>query len=451
MTTATFHPSRLYGTASVPPAKSEAHRALLLAALGKGCCRLHGFPPPLCEDTQAMLNGLAAMGAKVSHEGEVLVVEPAPPVLETDEVKTFHVNACAAALRMLIPAFWARGQAVRITMEPGLFARPLDAFVPLAEQIGGRMALSPAMAGKPAVVEISGKLDAGEYQVDGTVSSQFASGLLIALSCATDASGKPSPSRLTLTKPIVSRPYLDMTLIQMERFGAPCPETEEGVFAISSDGRKNPVKAAVGGDWSQAAVLLCANALGSGTMVHGLELPKAGELPLQGDSEILEILRQMGLFVSQMGEDLYVTNPSRSGLMPLLLDCTAIPDIAPILALTCSQACGKSTLTGVKRLRVKECDRLSATEDLLVQMGVSVSVSADSDVLIIEGQGKQGEESRLKGGFTADARGDHRMVMLLATAALIADKPITVRGIEALDKSWPGFMETYRALGGVVS
>ena len=447
MTTATFHPARLHGTAPVPPAKSEAHRALLLAALGRGVCRLHGFPPPLCDDTEAMINGISALGACVEREGDVLVVTPAPPAPALAEPQTFHVNACAAALRMLIPAFWARGQSVRITMEEGLFARPLDAFAPLAERIGGSLTLTPPTNGCPAAVELRGKMDAGLYEIDGTLSSQFASGLLVSLSHGMDTTGRLAPSQLTVTRPIVSRPYLDMTLAQMKRFGIGYQEREEGVFTLLPAESRNPDDIDVAGDWSQGAVLLCANAMGNGVAVQGLHEPMAGKPLMQGDARIVEILKSMGLSACQRSGVLWMTGIPESGLAPLALDCTDIPDIVPILALTCTQAKGTSVLTGVKRLRVKECDRLDATVGLLTRLGAKIQASGDSDTLTVEGQGT----ATLCGGFTADARGDHRMVMLLATAALIADAPITVTGVNSLDKSWPGFLAAYQALGGMIS
>ena len=129
-------------------------------------------------------------------------------------------------------------------------------------------------------------------------------------------------------------------------------------------------------------------------------------------------------------------------LIASVIDCSDIPDLAPILALTCSQADGISTLTGVSRLRIKESDRLLATQELLSQLGVQTEVSEDSDTLRVWGPVK------LKGGFEADARGDHRLVMFLAAAALVADAPITVHGVECISKSWPGFIQTYQQLGG---
>ncbi|MEA4927397.1 MAG: hypothetical protein VB104_01835 [Candidatus Limiplasma sp.] len=442
MATSTFHAARLKGVASIPPAKSEAHRALLLAALGRGPCLLTGFPLPLCDDTQAMINGVTALGAKVESANDTLLVTPAPAPQPSDQPVPCEVHACAAALRMLIPAFLVRGQAVRFTMEDALFKRPLTAFDPLLAQLGATLIRTPSRQGARATVELSGRMPAGTYTIDGSMSSQFASGLLIALSFATTPEGAPAATALTVTPPIVSRPYLDMTLLQMRRFGAVFEEHGGGLFQLQPLQTDNPKTVDVAADWSQAAVLMCANALGSGVILSRMRAPQAGETLLQGDAQILPLLKEMGMRVRSLREGLLVSCPSHAELCPLQVDCTDIPDLAPILALTCTQAHGVSTLRGVARLRVKECDRLAATRELLTLLGATVDISEDGDTLTIHGP------TALHGGFRADARGDHRMVMLLATAALICDQPITVDGVEAIDKSWPGFPATYQALGG---
>ena len=443
MATSTFQTARLKGIASIPPAKSEAHRALLLAALGKGNCQLNGFPSPLCDDTQAMINGVTALGASVVHNGETLLITPAPLQPANKATVTCEVYACAAALRMLIPAFLSRGQAVRFTMEDALFNRPLSAFDPLIAKLKATLTRMPSTPGTRASVTLQGEMPAGDYEIDGSLSSQFASGLLIALGHARDASGMPAPATLWVKPPIVSRPYLDMTLRLIERFGLTCIEHGGGHFTLTPTALQNPTEVAVSPDWSQAAVLLCANAMGHGVILSQMKEPVCDEPTLQGDSRIVSILRDMGLAVLSIAEGLWVCCPSRAGLTPLTLDCSDIPDLAPILALTCTQAKGMSTLSGVSRLRVKECDRLTATCDLLTQMGAKVELGADGDTLRIYGS------TPLQGGFSADARGDHRMVMLLAVAALLCKEPITVHGVEAINKSWPGFLATYHALGGV--
>ena len=422
MSSVTFSPARLLGDALVPPAKSEAHRALLLAALGKGDCCLNGFPPPLCDDTIAMINGVTALGATVRHEGTQLFVTPAGAPVYGQPMVDCCVHACAAALRMLIPAFLVRGQAVRFIMEQGLYKRPLDAYEPLFSKFGATMLRIANYQDGKACVEIAGRMLAGTYEIDGSRSSQFASGMLIALAHATDEDGRPAPSVLNVRGPIVSRPYLDMTLKLMDHFHAPYTETSEGVFELPPCEQPSPAEAAVTGDWSQAAVFLCMNAMGSDIHISNIH---ADEACLQGDAHVQDVLAAMG-----------------SPLQASDIDCSDIPDLAPILALTCSQAQGVSPLTAVSRLRIKESDRLAATQELLARLGVQTEVSDDSDTLRVFGPVK------LKGGFEADARGDHRLVMFLAAAALIADAPITVHGAECISKSWPGFIQTYLQLGG---
>jgi len=196
---------------------------------------------------------------------------------------------------------------------------------------------------------------------------------------------------------------------------------------------------------------MCANALGSGIMIEGLSLPGADATRLQGDEEILVALRRMGLSFWETRHGLYATNPSRTGLLPIHEDCSGIPDLAPFLALISTQARGTSVLTGVRRLAGKECDRLSAALELLERMGATVRLSGDGDSLIVEGASPAQGMAGLRGGITFDPHGDHRMVMLAVLAASIADSPVSVTGSECLSKSWPGFLEAYQSLGGIVS
>ncbi|MBE5794307.1 MAG: hypothetical protein E7323_06465 [Clostridiales bacterium] len=438
MTTAIFKPARLCGTAPVPPAKSEAHRALLLAALGNSPVTLTGFPPPLCNDTLAMIDGIRGMGATVEQRGETLYIVPAPKAVPGQPMVDCHVHACAAALRMLIPAFLVRGQSVRFWLEPTLFRRPLDAFEPLIAAIGGSMERIPAGENGLCQVIVTGWMKAGSHTIDGSGSSQFASGLLIALAHAMDESCQPAPAHLTVTGPIVSRPYLDMTLSLMQRFAVGYTETSEGEFDLMPRTSGSPATVPVAGDWSQAAVLLCAGAVGQDVQVSGLI---ADETCTQGDAEIVSVLRRMGMTVEEKDGLFRAVRPA-AGLSPITLNCDNIPDIAPIIALTCATIPGVSTLQGVARLRIKECDRLDATCHLLRQMGVVTEVRDEGDTLIVHGG------SPIRGGFEADVSADHRMAMLLAVAGSIADAPITVHGVESLNKSWPGFLQSYKALMG---
>ncbi len=434
MSTAVFAPSRLCGRAAPPASKSEAHRALLTAALGADECSVTGLGSTLCDDTKAMISGIRALGADVRFQNSTAHIAPsAPPPKALCDVKD-----CAAALRMLIPAFLAKGINAEIAIGEGLYNRPLGAFEPLISRLGARLELKPPEKSSRARVFLEGFMPAGEYTIDGSVSSQFVSGMLIALAHAADRNGKPAASRLTVTGMPVSRPYIDMTLDMLRRFGAECSE-HCGVFDISPRIAPSPGSLAISGDWSQAAVLLCANALGGSVTLEGME--QASESP-QGDSQIIDILRRMGMRISRENGAIVAVMPSDQALCPIDLNCEDIPDIAPLIALICARANGRSALAGISRLRIKESDRLATLCGLLSSIGAQAELNG-GELIIVGGK-------PFKGGFTFDARGDHRMVMLAATAALAADSPIEVIGADAVAKSWPDFLDTYRSLGGVI-
>lgn len=436
----TLSPARLRGQALVPPAKSTVHRALISAALGQKPCLLTGFSLPLCDDIQATLNGIAAFGASAKMEGEAIRVFPAPPVGEGERpMVRCRVNACAASLRMLIPVFLARGQRVRLLMEPGLARRPLDAFAPLMERLGASLTPVPAEEEGLCALELNGFMPAGQYEIDGSQSSQFASGMLLALAHGVDEQRRAAPSTLTVTGPIVSRPYLDMTLNCLRQMGTEVQEESEGVFHLIPSGQPAAEQMAMPGDWSQAAVLLCVDAMGGDVALKGMVLDGSDG---QGDAAVAQVLGRMGLQL-QTKNGLLMAHRPAEGLTATEIDCRNIPDLAPILALTCTQARGQSVLRGVSRLRIKECDRLEATCQLLGKLGAEAQVQDEDDTLIVHGP------VHFRGGFQADAWGDHRMAMFLAAAALICDQPITLTGWESVSKSWPGFWDTYRALGGM--
>jgi len=398
-----------------------------------------------------MVNGVTALGGAVEQQGNTLVVRPPGlRIADWGPAAAFHAHACAVALHMLVPVFWTRGQSARVMVDESLASRSLEVLRSLAEQAGATISGHAAEEDEPAWVEVSGKLNAGSYRVEGSLPGQIASGMLIALAHATDEAGKPAPSRLAVTAPMASRPHLNLTLRMLKEFGYNVREEPEGVFAVEPAGfhsgpaephpqlRLNPAEVHMEGDWSLGAALLCANAMGSAVVIQNL---RESASPQRG-ARMLLLLREMGMLVYENRQELYVTCPSRARLLPLAADCEDIPELAPMLALTCTQAHGRSVLSGLGRLREKEGGRLQATVELLRKMGGKASLREDGDALVIEGP------TPLKGGFTADAGGDRQVVQLLAVAALVADGPVTVTGVEALSKAWPGFLETYGALGG---
>ncbi|MEA5016245.1 MAG: hypothetical protein VB099_16960 [Candidatus Limiplasma sp.] len=442
MTCQIFESARLHGSVQVPPAKEEVLRALLLSALGQGSCRIHGLASPLCKEAGNMAQGIAAVGAKASWEGDVLRVEPGPQGPGQGE-EPFRALALSPVWPLLLPALWVRGREAALTLEEEPEPPALLELENLSRQAGCGVTLGQDSE-PPLQIEVYGKLNAGEYQVDSSLGDPLLSGLLMALSHATDGEGKAAPSRLTVTGPMACRAQVDTALEWMRRFGRSYEEKEAGVFTLSPSQERGPEDVKLAGDWVQGAALLCANALGSGVRVENLR-GGSRELGPQREARILDLLGQMGLSVFGNREEWYVTSPSRARLLPLRADCGDVLEVAPLLALLCTQACGESILSGIRGSREAEDTLPEATVELLTRMGARAGLSEEGDALVIHGP------TRLRGGLEADAGGDARIVLLAAFAALVAQGPLAVSGAEVLDESWPGFLAAYQALGGNVS
>lgn len=435
MTCRIFESARLHGSVRVPPAKDEMFRALLLAALGRGHCRVHGLPPALWG--QNMEDSLAALGARASWEGDILRVEPGPQGPGEGPLGPFGPGF---PWPLLAPALWVRGRQAALMLEREPEGPLLTALEGLRGPEDSGITLNRDSQGAALRLEISGKLHAGDYQVEGAVAGPLVPGLLTALSHATDRQGQAAPSRLTVTGPMAHRSRVDRTLEWMGRFGRPYEEKEPGVFILSPSQAAVPEDLELSGDWAQGAALLCANALGSGVRVENLRGSAQGP---GGDARILALLGEMGLSVFGTREEWYLTSPSRAPLLPLKAHCGDVADLSPLLALLCTQAWGESVLSGIGGSGAKGL--AEATVALLTQMGARAALCPQGDALVIRGP------SRLQGGFQVDAAGDTRLVLLAALAALVAEGPLAVSGAEVLDQSWPGFLALYQALGGKAS
>lgn len=419
----TFSPCALSGVAAVPPSKSEAHRRMICAALTPGETRLTGFLPS--RDMTATMDCLSALGASFHVEGETLLVRgcggPAAFAPRMD------CGESGSTLRFLIPLALALGEGGGFLMGGRLGERPLEPYDPILEACGVTSRRESTPQG--VLLTLRGRLRPGNYTLPGDVSSQFVTGMLYALPLL------PGDSTLTVTPPVESAGYIRMTLQCLADSGIRLEETGPYAWRIPGNQRYRATGGALPGDWSQGAVLLCAGALGHPVNVAGLDLAST-----QGDRAALDVLARLGVSFREEGG---VLRPLGGTLRGAAFSGRDIPDIVPVLALACTQAAGESRITGCGRLRLKESDRFAATVELLSALGADLH--GEGDDLVVRGP------TPLKGGVTLSARNDHRLVMLLALAATVADGPLTVQGVEALNKSWPTFLTTYEALGGKVS
>ena len=408
MSLAVISPSVIRGTLTPPPSKSAAHRLLIAAALaGEG--RVRGLS--LSADMEATLRAVRGLGVSVRLDGDAACFAPAPPSSSPSPLPV-DCGESGSTLRFLIPLYAARGIPAVFTGHGRLPERPLGVYADCLPPHGVTLS---AASGLPLTV--TGRLP-------GDVSSQFITGLLFALPlCRED-------SRIRLTTPLESAGYVDMTLQVLRQAGIRVEPLEDGWFIPGSQTYR-PLDTAVESDWSQAAFLLAAGALGGEVTLTGLNPASA-----QGDREALSLFRRFGAAVEEAPGRIVCRKAPLHGID---IDAAQIPDLVPVLAVTAALADGVTHITGAARLRLKESDRLAAVADGIRRLGGRVEEGPDS--LTITGV------SRLAGG-RAEGYNDHRIVMALSMAALGCEAPVTVTDAQSVAKSWPAFFEDYRAIGG---
>ncbi|MBQ3064797.1 MAG: 3-phosphoshikimate 1-carboxyvinyltransferase [Clostridia bacterium] len=419
---------QLHPIITAPPSKSDAHRLLILAALSDP--KRTEPINILCSDTNADIKAtvqcLCALGAVIHTSNDGFSVHPIDRNVTDTETAILFVGESGSTLRFLLPVIGAIGKTVCIKMEGRLPLRPLSPLDKVLTEHGMAICRDD---NDPSLLHISGQLTPGDYVIDGNISSQFISGLLFALPLL------PAPSVLQITGEIASAPYIALTLSAHERFQHTPICTDRGhryyitptVYTAQSEYR-------VEGDYSGAAFLLCAGALGNGITVQGLRKDS-----LQGDRRILSVLSSSGCCVTWNTDNSVTVLPPKDKIyLPIHCDANDIPDLVPPIAVFTCAAKGVSHISGCERLRIKESDRLSATVSLLTQLGASVS--ADDSSITVNGTGC------LSGGI-CEGYNDHRMVMSAALAAQLTEKAITVTDKEAIGKSYPHFFDDIAYLG----
>ena len=414
-------PCHMSGSAAAPASKSEAHRRMICAGLSEGEVRLTGYMESA--DMAATRRCLTALGAEVRSEGDVLTVcggKARPgvmPVLDCGE--------SGSTLRFFVPLAMTLAGGGTFRMHGRLGSRPMDVYRDLFVPQGAMWRMGAGADGA-AELTVYGELEPGHYELPGNVSSQFVSGLLFALPLL------EGDSTLTVTPPVESSGYISMTVKALTESGIQLEETGPYAWRIPGFQRYHAPSGPLHGDYSQAAVLLCAAALGHDITVTGLSSDT-----VQGDRAVLEHLRALGATVEEAEGRVTVRGGNLRGAVLDMHDC---PDIAPMLALVCQFAKGESRLTGCARLKIKECDRMTATVATLNALGGCAHI--DRDDIVIQGV------DELEGGVTLEDYNDHRMVMLATIAATLCREPVTIPGAQALNKSWPEFLQVMKSLGG---
>lgn len=425
--TVTIGARAAHGTAIAPPSKSVSHRMLIAAALAKGESILSGLA--FSEDISATIDVLTALGARfevlddngTANEKTVRVIGCGGAIAEGGG--ELFCRESGSTLRFVIPLCLLSRAPRTLRGSARLFSRPLDAYQALFPTRCGTCVIDPQLPDAQAgTLQISnGKsLSGGKYQLSGDISSQFITGLLLSLPLC-----HGEDSRIELTSPPQSRPYIDLTLDALRRFGVHAAWENETVLLVPAGQSYRPYHGRVEGDASNAAFFEALNAVGGDVLVRGLSTDS-----LQGDRVYAELLSMLAL-------------PRREGTLPCI-DLADCPDLAPVLFAVAAEK-GGAIFTHTDRLRIKECDRIAAMQAELAKFG-AVLEAIDG----LDGGTVRVLPTRLHPPTEVlDGHNDHRVVMSLAVLATKYGG--IIRGAEAVNKSFPHFFSALYALGADVT
>ena len=409
----------LSGEVVPPPSKSRAHRLLICAALGKEPCRI--VCNSVNDDIIATMRCLNALGADITYSSGVFNVNPVKVV----KGGTLDCGESGSTLRFLVSVAAVLGADATFVGSGKLPQRPMGALTDVLAEHG--MAFT-RLGADELPVSCKGELCGGKYTLPGNISSQYLTGLLFALPLAKE------DSEVEITGGLTSASYVAMTLDALATAGIEV-EQRGNLFRIKGNQQyRVPSDLVVEGDWSSAAFWVVAGVVGPKPVtVCGMNNES-----LQGDSAIVDHLRNMGAFIEQSGGS---TIAMPSHLFGAELDCTDTPDLVPVLSVAAAVAQGTTVFTGVGRLRFKECDRLVAMKDLLALYGISSQIGEDTFTVF-------GGEPVASG--VVDSCGDHRIAMAAAIMSTVSKGVTAIDGASCVAKSYPTFFDDFSMLGGCV-
>lgn len=410
-----FSPFVPNGTVNVPPSKSDVHRAIICAAMANGVSRIS--PVALSNDIKATIGCIKALGADAVLENNVLTVDGTN--MYKNKTALLDCGESGSTLRFFIPIAAVGNINATFVGKGKLPQRPIGIFTEALPKAG---TVCKTEGGLP--LEIKGQLKSGIFKIPGNVSSQFITGLLLALPIL------EGDSEIVLTSPLESVGYIAMTIRTMKQFGVNIQATEKG-WHIKGGQSYKTCDYTTDGDWSQAAFFMVLGAVSGKVTVKGVAKDST-----QGDKKCAEILARFGAKVTQHDNEVTV---EKGELKAITIDASQIPDLVPVLSVCAAFAEGTTKIINAERLRIKECDRLKATAELLNNLGGKVKELSDG--LEITGV------SSLKGG-NVNGYNDHRIVMSAAVCAARSDEDITATFAMSINKSYPDFYIDYNSIGG---
>ena len=411
----TLRPSVINGSVTAPPSKSAAQRAIAIAALCEGESVLYNIGTS--EDVQAAIRVCESLGADINHmrqPGDGLRM--AGGIKSSD--KMLNCGESGLCLRMFSGIAAALPFPVQLTGEGSLLNRPISMITTGMSALG--VECLSADGGLP--VTIKGPIEKDEVTLDASGTSQLLTGVLIAAPLL----NQDLPLRV---RNLASKPYIDLTIDIMNKFGVRVDHDDYRVFYIRAGQRYSPIDYRVEGDWSGAAFFLVAGAIAGNVIMKGLQKDS-----FQADRMILNALKQAGASLHCQNDGIIIAD--KRPLRSFEFDATDCPDLFPPLAVLAANCEGESKIIGTERLHSKESDRAATLVDLLTKLGIRIRVH-DNTMYIKGGQIKSAK---------VHSHGDHRIAMAAAIAALNADGPVHITGADAVNKSYPGFFGDLEAL-----
>lgn len=411
-----IYPSRVSGNVDIPPSKSLAHRAIICASLAKGKSIINNIT--YSEDIIATIDGMRKLGAIIIENSNTLIITGIDN-FENIKNNTIDCNESGSTLRFLIPIFSLTNKEINFIGKNRLLYRPQEIYSEIFKN------QNLVFKQDTSKITIKGRLNPNIYEINGNISSQFISGLLFTLPLLN------ADSTIKITPPFESKSYVDLTIDILKKFGIDIEFLDKFTIFIKGNQKYTPFNYNVEGDYSQLAFFAVLGALNNKISCYGVD-----PLSLQGDKEIISILKESGVSVINENNGYCFSPTIPNGIKINLENC---PDLGPILMVLGMYGKGSFHLYNAKRLRYKESDRIEAMESELKKLGVSIT--SDEDNIYINGGNNYSSSELLYG------QKDHRIVMSLSIAATMCQTPTTICGIEAINKSYPNFFEDLKSLG----
>ncbi len=416
----TIQKSDIKGTVNAPPSKSYTHRGIAIAALSKKAIVNN---PLISEDTKATIRACEAFGAIIESRKDSLVIKGFDGKLKVPD-NVIDVANSGTTLRIMTAVASLVDGATVLTGDASIRTRPNTQLLDALSDLGAE-AFSTRNNGMAPIV-VRGKMRGGRVHIDGSISSQFISALLIACPFA------QNETTIMIKGELKSRPYVNITIDMLRDAGAKITTESTNSFFIPPEQEYNMKSYNVPGDFSSASYMMAAGALCGEVTIKSL-FPSE-----QGDSALIEILRKMGARIQwdmEKGE----VKVSRSELHGIVVDVGKTPDLVPTLAVLGAASEGTMAIENAEHVRYKETDRLHAMTVELKKMGVNIT--EEKDRLKIKGGTLRGAEVH---GWD-----DHRIVMALAVAGMVAGDT-TIDTVESVSISYPGFFEDLKRIGAGV-